>query len=92
MPTFRILSAEELESFQPPVTGERARIRAEYREYIQTINPGEGGELQLSADEKKVTIKNRLKRAAAEMNMMIEFKRSSSETVRFCIPKENEES
>lgn len=91
MPRFRKLTPEELESFKPIVSGERARIRAEYRGYIQAINPGEGGELKLSEDEKKVTIKNRLKRAALELNMVIEFKRSGSDTVRFCIPKKDEE-
>ena len=83
MPTFRKLSAEELESFRAPVTGERARIRAEYRGYLEGIAKGEGGELKLQETEKKVTIKNRLKRAAEEMDIRIEFKRSSANSVRF---------
>lgn len=83
MPTFRKLSAEELESFRAPVTGERARIRAEYRGYLEGITRGEGGELKLQEEEKKVTIKNRLKRAAEEMDIKIEFKRSSANSVRF---------
>lgn len=83
MPTFRKLSAEELESFRAPVTGERARIRAEYRGYLEGITKGEGGELKLQESEKKVTIKNRLKRAAEEMDIKIEFKRSSANSVRF---------
>ncbi len=83
MPTFRKLSAEELESFRAPVTGERARIRAEYRGYLEGITKGEGGELKLQEAEKKVTIKNRLKRAAEEMDIKIEFKRSSANSVRF---------
>ena len=85
MPTFRKLTAEELESFRAPVTGERARIRQEYRGYLEGIIQGEGGELKLQESEKKVTIKNRLKRAAEEMNITIEFKRSSADSVRFRI-------
>ena len=91
MPTFRKLTAEELESFRAPVTGERARIRGEYRAYLEGIEAGEGGELKLNESEKKVTIKNRLKRAAEEMDIAIEFKRSSAESVRFRVcPPESE--
>ncbi len=45
----------------------------------------------MALDEKKVTIKNRLKRAAEEMDIMIEFKRSSADSVRFRVcPPESE--
>ncbi|MGB0387996.1 MAG: hypothetical protein ACPGWR_24540 [Ardenticatenaceae bacterium] len=91
MPTFRKLTAEELESFRAPVTGERARIRAEYRGYLEDITGGEGGELKLHESEKKVTIKNRLKRAAEEIDIKIEFKRSSADSVRFRVVGADEE-
>lgn len=86
MPTFKKLTAEELDSFRAPVTGERARIRKQYRSYLQGVKSGEGGELKLEPHEKKVTIKNRLRRAAEEMNIELEFKRSSADSVRFRIP------
>lgn len=85
MPTFRKLTAEELESYRAPVTGKRAKIRVEYQDYLEQIELGNGGELVLSEGEKKVTIKNRLKRAAKEMNIKIKFKRSSPNTARFVV-------
>lgn len=91
MPTFRKLTAEELESYRAPMTGKRAKIRVEYRDYLEQIELGDGGELILNEGEKKVTIKNRLKRAAKEMNLKIKFKRSSANTVRFVVlPLEDE--
>lgn len=91
MPTFRKLTAEELESYRTPMSGKRAKIRTEYRNYLEQIKLGQGGELILNEGEKKVTIKNRLKRAAKEMNLKIQFKRSSPNTARFIVLPLNDE-
>lgn len=90
MPEFRKLSEEELNSLRGPMTGERARIREEYRGYLSGLSVGEGGEMNLAEDEKKVTIKNRLKRAAEELGVKLEFKRSGPDVVRFRIASKNE--
>ncbi len=83
MPEFTKLNAEQLKSTSNAVSGERARIREEYKGYLQGLNPGEGGELRLVGDEKKITVKNRLKRAAEDLELAITFRRSSSDSVRF---------
>ncbi|MBA3534758.1 MAG: hypothetical protein H0T73_22830 [Ardenticatenales bacterium] len=85
MAQFTKLSKEELTTFQSPSTGERSRVRDEYRGYLEGLSDGEGGELRLEGGEKKITVKNRLKRAAKDMNMALEFKRSGEGLVRFCV-------
>ncbi len=84
MPDFKKLTADDLASKHSPVSGERAKIREEYEGYLKDLEVGEGGELSFD-DEKKVTVKNRLKRAATELGMTVEFKRSGSNAVRFSV-------
>jgi hypothetical protein len=89
MPKFKKLSAEELATFRAPVSGERARVREEYKSYLKGLKPGEGGELRLVEDEKKTSVKNRIKRAADDMGVEIQFKRSDQDSVRFAIVEPN---
>lgn len=83
MPNFKKLSAEDLSTTHSTISGERARVRDEYCGYLRGLKPGEGGELQLADNEKKITVKNRIKRAATELSLDIEFKRSGEDLVRF---------
>lgn len=91
MPEFRKLSAEQLKSMRGPATGERARIREEYKGYLKGLKGGEGGELKLAEHEKKITIKNRLKRAAEDLGVNLAFRRSGPEIVRFSIQSDEGE-
>lgn len=83
MPSYRKLTQEDLAAMTMPPSGERARIREEYRGYLSDLALGEGGELTLDEGEKKVTIKNRLKRAAKDLGVGIEFRRSGEDIVRY---------
>ena len=85
MPTFRKMTKDELDALTMPPSGERARVREEYRGYLADLELGEGGELLLDPSEKKVTVKNRLKRAAKDLNLGIEFRRSGDNVVRYSI-------
>lgn len=85
MAKFRKLSADDLAKSKIPPSGERARTRDEYRGYLKGLKPLEGGELVLGDDDKKITIKNRLKRAAEELGYNLVFKRSDDTLVRFQI-------
>lgn len=89
MPKFKKLSADELSTFRSPVSGERARVREEYRTFLKGLKPGEGGELRLVEDEKKTSVKNRIKRAAQDMGVDIQFKRSDKDSVRFALSEQN---
>ena len=83
MPKFKKLTPEELAKPRPPANGERAKNREEYKGFLKGLKAEEGGELLLSDDEKKITIKNRLKRAAEDMGLNVVFKRSGENSVRF---------
>ena len=67
MPKFTKLTKEEIENKRAPLTGERAKVRLKYQGYLKDLKVNEGGELALTGSEKKVTIKNRLKRAADDL-------------------------
>lgn len=83
MAKFKKLSEDELAAMRSPLSGQRAMIRDEYKSYLKNLKTGEGGQLHIEEDEKKVTIKNRLKRAAEELDITLEFKRTGAEMVRF---------
>lgn len=88
MPKFTKLTAAELKAkTHVPLTGERAKVRQQYQGYLKGLKSGEGGELKLGKGEKKVTVKNRLKRAAADLDVQLRFKRTDAQTVRFEVVK-----
>ncbi|MCB0076040.1 MAG: hypothetical protein KDD73_01380 [Anaerolineales bacterium] len=87
MPNFRKVTAKEMEQTTYGPTGERARIREEYEGYIKSLRGDQGGELKLADDEKKVTIKNRLQRAANDLGVTLNFKRSPKDVVLFTIER-----
>ena len=62
---------------------ERARIREEYKGYLSQLAIGEGGELILGEHERKLTVRNRLNRAAKELGLKLEYKRSRGNVIRF---------
>jgi hypothetical protein len=68
--------------------GERARVRAEYKGYLTQLAAGEGGELTLGEGDLKITVRNRLNRAADELGVKLEYKRSRSAVIRFRIVTE----
>jgi hypothetical protein len=85
MPKYRKLTVDEVQKMKSATGGERARVREEYRGYLEGLNPGEGGELELDEKEKKITIKNRLKRAAEDLGVDLEFRRTGENVVRFLV-------
>ncbi len=98
MAKFKKLDKETANAlFEKPERGkaakERERIRQEYRNYLSQLAVGEGGELLLEEGEKKTTIRNRLNRAAKELGMKLEYKRTRAPIVRFrVVAKESETS
>ncbi len=90
------LSTEELnkllERRQPsPRALERRRAYEEIRNFLASIPPGEGGEIWLKEGEKRITVKNRLKRAAKELGVELEFFRTRKRIVFRVKPKEGEQ-
>ncbi len=94
MARMKKLSSEELEAMkmrrQPsPRTIARRKAIEEFKAFLQDLAPGEGGEILLEPDENRLTVKNRLKKAAKELGIEIEFIRKRGRIV-FRVVKKNE--
>lgn len=90
MAQFRKLTREEIAAIMEPQprsarAAERRRIIEEYKQFLSEIAPGEGGEIILEEGDKRQTIKNRLKRAAKDLGIELEFKRKRGRIV-FRVP------
>ncbi len=87
MAKFKKLSTQELEEMmtpQPkpsPRSLERQRALQEMKEFLSQIQPGEGGEIVLEEGDNRLTIKNRLKKAAEELGVELKFIRKRKRIV-----------
>ena len=81
MPTFRRLSAEEMARFR--VRKNASVDLTEYRNFLSTLSPGEGGEVQLGPEDQRRTVKRRLTSAASQLNQRIRYRRSDNGLVLF---------
>jgi hypothetical protein len=81
MPTFHRLSAEEIAALRPRRTG--SVDLSEYRQFLETLAPGEGGEVALGSGDQRRTVKRRLSTAAKQMNKQLRYRRSTDDTLRF---------
>ncbi|HET9015607.1 MAG TPA: hypothetical protein VFN57_08420 [Thermomicrobiaceae bacterium] len=80
MPTFEKLTAEEARKYRPHT---RRADLAPYVDYLQSLEPGEFGKVQLEPDDKKPTIKNRLSRASKVAERPIKYRRGTASTIVF---------
>ena len=81
MPTFRPLSTEEVAALQK--SRGRAIDLSEYRQFLEELEPGDGGEITLTPGEQKRTVKRRLTTAAKQMNKSVRYRRSEGDVLRF---------
>ncbi len=81
MPSFRKLSTREVKALiakreRAKAAGERARVRQEYRDYLAKYRPGDWVVVELQEGENRVTVKNRLLRAAKDLDYELDFMRT----------------
>ena len=81
MPTFRRLTAQEIADLQPR-RGSTVDL-TEYREFLQDLAPGQGGEVSLGTGDQRRTVKRRLTTAALGMGKKLRYRRSPDNVVRF---------
>ncbi len=94
MPELYKLSREELEALmtKPRRPSKRRQAYEEIRNFLATIEPGEGGRIVLKEGENRLTVRNRLKRAAEELGVEIQFLRKRGGGIYFRVKeKEGEE-
>jgi hypothetical protein len=85
MPSVRKLSPEEVRTLENRGKGQRKIIEEQYDEFLLDYNAGDYGEADLTADEKRLTVRNRLKAAAKRRSLSIDFKRTQGSLLRFKI-------
>jgi hypothetical protein len=81
MPTFRRLSAEEIAALRPTRTG--SVDLSEYRQFLEPLAPGEGGEITLGKDDLRRTVKRRLTTVAKQLHKQLKYRRSTDDVLRF---------
>src|SRR5437773_12569020 len=85
MPQLRKLAPEEVRALENKGKGQRKLTEEQYDAFLGEYNVGDYGEAELEADEKRLTVRNRLKAAAKRREAGIEFRRTTGSVIRFHI-------
>ena len=83
MPQVRKLNPEEVKTIENKGKGTRKLTEALYDSILSEYEVGDYGEATLDGDEKRLTVRNRLKAAAGRRNIGLDFKRTQGNTIRF---------
>jgi hypothetical protein len=85
MPQVRKLAPEEVETLQNKGKGQRKLVEEQYDAILSDYAVGDYGEATLEPDDNRLTVRNRLKAAAGRRKLGIDFRRTSSDLLRFKI-------
>jgi hypothetical protein len=83
MPIVRKLSVDEIKALDNPTKGLRKLIEVEYDTILEEYTIGDYGVAELALEEKRLTVRNRLKAAANRRNVALEFRRTKGNHLRF---------
>jgi hypothetical protein len=83
MPKVRKLSEDEVLTLERKNKGQRKLIEEQYDAFLDGYNLGDYGEAELEPDENRITVRNRLKAAAARRELALDFRRTKGNTLRF---------
>jgi len=83
MPQIRKLTPAEIQTLEYKPTGQRKLIEAQYDAILSDYAVGEYGEAALEPDEKRLTVRNRLRAAAVRRGLGIDFRRTNGDFIRF---------
>jgi hypothetical protein len=83
MPTIYKLSPEEVRSELDKGKSQRQIVIEQYDAMLEGFAPHDWGEVKLDSDEKRATVRNRLKSAAQRRGLAIRFKRGQGDSMRF---------
>lgn len=87
----RELTDEEAAHFEKPQGKERSRIAEEYRQELASVTPGKWVEVVIPEGDKRITVKNRLNRAAEELDLTLTYKRTSADKLIFKAEENHQE-
>jgi hypothetical protein len=85
MPQVRKLAPEEIQAIENKGKGTRKLTEEQYDAFLSEYEVGDYGEAQPDEDEKRLTVRNRLRAAANRRDVGITFKRTQDNTIRFQI-------
>lgn len=85
MPRVRKLTKEEILVLENKGKGMRALIAAEYDQFLEGYTIGDYGEVELEPDDRRTTVRNRLRAAARRRGFDILFFRTRGSTIPFKI-------
>ena len=91
MPNVRKLTPEEVRDIEGRIKGQRKLVEEEYDAILQEYTIGDYGEAELGPDEKRITVRNRLRAAAHRHDVGLEFRRTRGNTLRFKVVPPGEE-
>ena len=83
MPQLRKLTPAEVQTLEYKPTGQRKLIEEQYDAILSDYAAGEYGEAALEPDEKRLTVRNRLRAAAVRRGLEIDFRRTNGDFIRF---------
>jgi len=85
MPQIRKLTPAEVQTLEYIPSGQRKLIEEQYDAILSDYAAGEYGEAALEPDEKRLTVRNRLRAAALRRSLGIDFRRTNGDFIRFQI-------
>ena len=85
MPQLRKLAPDEVRALENKGKGQRKLTEEQYDAFLSDYDVGDYGEAELDGDEKRLTVRNRLKAAAKRREAGIEFRRTQGNIIRFHI-------
>jgi|GEM_PF-1939582 hypothetical protein len=92
MPTIRKMTQEEVEDFKGHKLSQRQRTAREYDAMIEGFTTGDWGEVTLSEEDNRLTVRSRLQAAAERRGFALAFQRTQGSILRFeVIPPESKE-
>jgi hypothetical protein len=85
MPAVRKLTQDEVSTIERKTLGTRKATEVEYDRHLAEFAPGDYGEVGLNQDEKRLTVRNRLKAAATRHDppLALVFQRTRGDVLRF---------
>lgn len=89
MPTLRKLTPDDVKALQEKRKGPRKLVEEQYNAILSGYEVGDYGEAELTPDENRLTVRNRLHAAAKRSGLAIEFKRATGDLLRFYITGNN---
>ncbi len=83
MPQVRKLTPQEVDAIEHKGKGQRQRTAEQFDAILAPFNVNEYGEVALEPEDKRITVRNRLRAAAERRGLQLRFVRTRGDVMRF---------